>query len=146
VSEVDHRGKAMFVPPSDSWKLVLAIALGAMIFVGAYGAAPRRSVPARDLRRLVISALALYAVGASASLTDHPTLAALVYAAGISLCAFALWLSRGEDTGEDPPRGGEEPSDERPPPEPDGLPEFDFAAFEREFRKYAERSREPALR
>jgi hypothetical protein len=133
----------MFVPPSDAWKLVLAIALGAMIFVGAYGHAPRRSVPSTDLRRLVLSAL-----GAVASLTDHPTLAALVYAAGISLCAFTLWLSRGEDTGDDPPRGGEEPSDERPPPGPDGLPEFDFAAFEREFRAYSEDERppEPALR
>ena len=137
----------MFVPPSDAWKLVLAIALGAMIFVGAYGAAPRRSVPSTDLRRLVLSALGLYGVGAVASLTDHPTLAALVYAAGISLCAFTLWLSRGEDAGEDPPRGGEEPSDERPPPGPDGMPEFDFAAFEREFRVYSERrAREPALR
>jgi hypothetical protein len=135
----------MFVPPSDAWKLVLAVALGAMIFVGAYGAAPRRSVPSADLRRLVLCALGLYAVGAAASLTDHATVAALVYAAGISLCAFALWLSRGEDTGDDPPRGGEEPSDERPPPEPDGLPEFDFAAFERDFREYTERSREPAL-
>lgn len=135
----------MIVPASDAWKLVLAIALGAAIFVGAYGAAPRRSVPSADLRRLVCAALALYAVGAVASLSDHPTLAALVYAVGISLCAFALWLSRGEDTGDDPPRGGEEPSDERPPPEPDGLPEFDFAAFERDFRAYTEEQREPAL-
>ncbi len=136
----------MFVVPTDAWKLGLAVLLGGAIFIGAYGTAPKRKAPEGDLRRLVLSALVLYAVGALASLSDHPTVAALVYAAGITTCAFALWLSRGRDTGEDPPRGGEEPSDERPPPEPDGMPEFDFAAFERQFREYAERSREPALR
>ena|SRR5205807_9662474 len=135
----------MVVSPSDAWKLVLALALGAAIFAGAYGTAPRRSVSPADLRRLVVSALGLYVVGAVATLTDHPTLAAVVYAAGISLCAFALWLSRGRDSGEDPPPG-QKPADERPPPEPDGLPEFDFAAFERDFRAYADRSREPAVR
>jgi hypothetical protein len=134
----------MFVSPSDAWKLVLAIALGAAIFAGAYGSAPRRSASPADLRRLVVCALGLYVVGAIASLTDHATLAAVVYAAGISLCAFALWLSRGRDSDEGPPRG-EEPSDERPPPEPDGLPEFDFAAFERDFRAYADRARDPAM-
>jgi hypothetical protein len=136
----------MLVLPSDVWKLGLAILLGAAIFIGAYGTAPKRKAPDSELRRLVLSALGLYAVGALATLSDHPTLAALVFAAGITICAFALWLSRGHDSGEDPPRGGEQPSDERPPPEPDGLPEFDFAAFERQFRDYAERSREPALR
>jgi hypothetical protein len=136
----------MIVGPTEAWKLLLAVALGAAIFAAAYGAAPRRAVPAADLRRLVVSAIALYAVGAGASLTRHDTLAAVLYAAGISLCAFSLWLSRGRDAGEDPPPGGREPSDERPPPEPDGLPEFDFASFEREFRAYAERSREPAVR
>ena len=37
-----------------------------------------------------------------------------------------------------PPRGGGEPSDEQPPPSPDGLPEFDWAAFEEQFRAHAE--------
>jgi len=136
----------MFVVPSDAWKIGLAILLGAAIFIGAYGTAPKRKAPNVDLRRLVLSALVLYAVGAAATLSDHPTLAALVYAAGITICAFALWLSRGRDAGEDPPRGGEKPSDERPPPRGGSLPEFDFAAFERQFREYAERSDEPALR
>jgi hypothetical protein len=136
----------MIVGPSEAWKLVLAIALGAAIFAGAYGRAPKRTIPSADLRRLVFSALALYAVGAVATLTDHATLAAFVYAAGISICALALWLSRGRGYGDDPPRGGDEPSDEQPPPAPDGLPEFDFAAFEREFREYARRSRQPAVR
>ncbi len=78
-------------------------------------------MPGADLRRLVVSALGLYAVGGVASLTHHPVLAGLVYAAGIIVCALAAWLSRGTDS-EDPPRGGEDPVDERPPPEPDGLP------------------------
>ena len=131
----------MVVPPSDAWKLVLAILLGVGIFVSVYARAPRRAVPGSDLRRLVISALTLYAVGGLASLTHHPLLAGLVYAAGIIVCALAAWLSRGSDS-EDPP-GGEEPVDEQPPPEPDGVPAFDWAAFERDFRAYSERYREP---
>ena len=129
----------MFVPSSEAWKLALAFALGAAIVMGAWGAAPRRSVPHAELRRLVACALLLYGVGALASLAGHSTLAALAYAAGISVCALALWLSRGSDA-DDPPRGGEDPSDEQPPPAPDGLPRFDWNAFEREFRSYARRS------
>ena len=132
----------MVVPPSASWKLVLAIVLGAGIFASACAHAPRRSVPRAELRRLVLSALALYAVGAVASLTHHPFVAALVYAAGIVVCALAAWLSRGSDS-EDPP-GGEEPRDEQPPPEPDRLPSFDWAAFERQFRDYSRRERIPS--
>jgi uncharacterized membrane protein YfcA len=128
----------MVVPPSDAWKLVLAILLGAGILASAYAHAPRRAVPGHELRRLVLSALALYAVGGLASLTHHPVLAGLVYAAGIIVCALAAWLSRGTDS-EDPP-GGEEPVDEQPPPEPDGVPRFDWVAFEREFRAYSQRS------
>lgn len=127
--------------PSNAWKLVLAAALLVAIFFSAYAAAPRRSVPGTDLRRLVISALALYGVGGIASVSHHPMIAALVYAAGIAVCALAVWLSRGTDS-EDPPSGGEEPQDERPPPEPDGLPELhlDWGEFERAFRDYADRS------
>ena len=72
-----------------------------------------------------------------ASLTHHPALAGVVYAAGIMVCALAAWLSRGTDS-EDPPRGNE-PGDERPPPEPDGVPKFDWAEFERAFRAHSER-------
>lgn len=129
----------MFIASSEVWKLALAFALGAAILMGAWGAAPRRSVPRGDLRRLVACALLLYGVGGLASLAGHPTIAALAYAAGISVCALALWLSRGSDA-DDPPRGGDEPSDEQPPPAPDGMPEFDWNAFEREFRTYARRS------
>ncbi len=134
----------MVVPASEMWKLALAFALGAAIVMGAWGAAPRRSVPRTELRRLVACALLLYGVGGLASLVGHSTLAALAYAAGISVCALALWLSRGSDA-DDPPQGGEDPSDEQPPPAPDGMPEFDWAAFEREFQNYVRRSeRTPA--
>jgi hypothetical protein len=132
----------MVVASADAWKLVLAIALGAVVVLSAFARAPRRAVPGADLRRLVVAALALYAVGGIASLTHHPMLAGLVYAAGIAVCALAAWLSRGSDS-EDPP-GGEDPVDEQPPPEPDGLPSFDWATFERDFRSYSERDREPA--
>jgi hypothetical protein len=139
----------MPVPASDTWKLALGVALTAAILLGACGAAPRRAVAFVDLRRLVASALGLYIVGGIASLTHHPVLAALVYAAGISICALALWLSRGTDSDEGPPGGGEQPTDERPPPEPDGLTEFDWTVFEHEFRAYSQSGdppREPAVR
>ncbi len=130
----------MLVPPSEAWKLVLAIALAAAIFISLYARAPRRAVPRGDLRQLVVSAVGLYVVGGLASLAHHPMLAAIVYAAGIIICALAAWLSRGTDS-EDPP-GGQEPVDEQPPPEPDGVPKLDWEAFERDFRQYSER--EPA--
>jgi hypothetical protein len=132
----------MIVSTSVAWKLVLAVTLAGAILVSAYASAPRRPVPQGDLRRLVAAALALYVVGGVASLTHHPALAGLVYATGIVACALAAWLSRGSDS-EDPPRG-DEPVDEQPPPEPDGVPSLDWAEFERAFRAYSERERGPA--
>jgi hypothetical protein len=133
----------MFVPPTHAWKLVLAVVLCAAILVSASARAPRRSVPGAELRRLVASALLLYAVGALASMRHHTALAALVYAAGISVCAFAAWLSRGHGESDDPP-DGDKPSDEQPPPGPDGVPRFDWPAFERELRAYtSQRERKP---
>jgi hypothetical protein len=129
----------MFVPPSIAWKTALAVVLVIAILLSALAAAPRRASQPGELRRLVLSALGLYGVGGLASLTHHPALAGLVYAAGIAICALAAWLSRGTDS-EDPP-GGDEPVDERPPPEPDGLPELDWDDFERAFRAYSERPR-----
>ena len=130
----------MVVPPSDSWKLVLAITLASAIVGSACARAPRRAIPKQELRRLVLAAVGLYAVGGAASLTHHHALAGLVYAAGIVVCALAAWLSRGTDS-EGPPPGGE-PEDEQPPPDPDGLPEFDWTQFEQAFRAYSDR--EPA--
>src|SRR5665213_879009 len=124
-----------------AWRLVLAIAFCVAIFMSACARAPRQSIPSTELRRLVLSALILYAVGGLASLTHHEILAGLVYGGGIMVSALAAWLSRGRDQ-EDPP-DGDEPEDEQPPPEPDGVPRLDWATFERDFRAYAERRREP---
>jgi hypothetical protein len=131
----------MPLPPSFAWKLVLALVLIGGIALSAFARAPRRPLPPAELRHLVLGALSLYGVGVLASVTHHPVLAGIVYAAGISACALAAWLSRGDS--EDPPRG-EEPPDHEPPPDPDGLPEFDWRAFETQFRSYSKKTRELA--
>jgi hypothetical protein len=133
----------MPLPPSIAWKLLLALVLVGAILLSACAKAPSRTMPRTELRRLVLAALTLYAVGVFASVTHHALLAGVVYVAGIAACALAAWLSRGSDS-EDPPRGWDEPIDEQPPPKPDGMPWFDWRAFERDFRAYASRSREPA--
>jgi hypothetical protein len=126
-----------------AWRLALAVVFCVAIFTSACARAPRQSIPGTELRRLVLSALFLYAVGGLASLTHHEILAGLVYGAGIMVSALAAWLSRGRDQ-EDPP-DADPPEDEHPPPEPDGVPRLDWATFEREFHAYAERHRrEPA--
>jgi hypothetical protein len=130
------------VAPADAWKIVLAATLGGAILASAYARAPSRSFPTHELRRLVIGALALYMVGVAASLTRHPILAVVLFAAGIAVSALAAWLSRGSDSGGGPPRG-DEPVDRQPPPDPDGIPWFDWAAFERDFREYSRRRRDP---
>lgn len=127
----------MIVLRSEAWKLALALALVATIFGGAFARAPRRTVPGRELRMMVLAALGLYAVGALASLTRHPALAAVVYAAGIAVCALAAWLSRGAEP--DDPRGGPDSEAEDPPEGPDGSPDVDWSEFERAFRAYAHR-------
>ena len=126
------------MPPSLAWKLAFAAILVAAIAASACARAPRRSADPSELRRLVVCALGLYAIGGVATLTHHSALAAIVYATGISVAALAAWLSRGRDQ-EDPPDGGSEPVDEQPPPRPDGLPWWDWERFERDFREYAQR-------
>jgi len=133
-------GVDMPLPPSVAWKLLLALVLVGAIVLSACARAPRRPMARADLRRLVFAALTLYGVGVFASMTHHPALAGIVYVAGIAACALAAWLSRGSDS-EDPPRGDDDPIDEQPPPKPDGVPQFDWRAFERDFRDYSERSR-----
>ena len=128
----------MLVPPADAWKLVLAVALGGAILASAYAKAPRRAFPGSELRRLVLGALVLYAVGLAASLTHHAVLAVVLFASGITVSALAAWLSRGNDSGGGPPRG-DQPVDEQPPPDPAGMPRFDWVAFERDFEDYARR-------
>ena len=132
----------MLVPPADAWKLVLAVALGGAILASAYARAPRRTFPGSDLRRLVLGSLVLYAVGLAASLTHHAVLAVVLFASGITVSALAAWLSRGNDSGGGPPRG-DQPVDEQPPPDPAGMPRFDWVAFERDFEDYARGRRNP---
>jgi len=133
----------MVVSLSATLKLAFAVALVGAIFLSACARAPRQAVPRSELRRLVLCALTLYAVGGLASLTHHGALAGLVYGSGILVAALAAWLSRGRDA-DDPPDDSNEPVDEQPPPEPDGIPRLDWAAFEREFREYTERVGQPS--
>ncbi len=133
----------MPVPPSIAWKLVLVVALVGAILVSACARAPRRPLPRVELRRLVLAALTLYGVGVFASLTHHPLFAGVVYVSGIAACALAAWLSRGIDPEDPPDDGGQEPPNEGPPPDGrDGLPAFDWAAFERQFRAYSKHQRD----
>jgi hypothetical protein len=129
----------MLLAPSDAWKLVLAVVLLGAIAISAWARAPKAAAPTSELHRLVISALGLYVVGAVAWFTHHLLLAVLVYAAGITIAAVAAWLSRGSDSEDPPDDDGGEPHDEPPSPEPDGVPWFDWAAFERDFRAYSSR-------
>jgi len=114
----------------------VALALIAAIVISASVRAPRRHVPTPELRRLLVAALTLYAVGGVAIVDGRPTLAVAAFAAGVIASAFAAWLSRGSD--QDEPPGGSEPSD-RTPPDPDGMPEIDWDQFERERRNWARR-------
>jgi hypothetical protein len=133
----------MVVEP-NAWKLLLAVALLLAIVVSVCWAAPQHAVARRDLNRLVLSGLTLYAVGGLAALAHREKLAGLVFAAGIFTCALAVWLSRGTDSEDPPPE--DEPAGEPPPPGPGGVPELDWDAFERAFRVYAERNPTPPAR
>jgi hypothetical protein len=123
-----------------SWKLLLTVALLGAIGCSVFWRAPKVPIEREELRRLVFSAVVLYAVGALASISDRGALAGVVYASGILVCSLAVWLSRGIDRGD----GGEGPGDdgppdnEHPPPGPDGTPAFDWDAFERDLRNYVE--------
>jgi hypothetical protein len=131
----------MLVSPSLAWKLALAAALVGTIAAGQFARPPGHPAATEELRRLVVCALGLYAVGVLGWLTGHPLLAALVYSTGIAICALASWMSRGDS--EDPP-DEQEPADEHPPPGPDGLPEIDWARFDVDRQAYASRTRTPA--
>jgi hypothetical protein len=125
----------MVVSLAAAWRVAFVLAFCVAIVMSVRARAPRRSVPGAELRRLVLCALALYAVGALATLEHHGALAGFVYGTGIMISALAVWLSRGRDQ-EDPPDDDHEPVGQPPPPEPDGVPRFDWAAFERDFRVY----------
>ena len=124
-----------------TWKLALAIALGVAILLSALHPAPHHAVSGAGLRRLLLCALSCYVIGGLASLTHHAGLAGPLCAAGIATCSLAAWLSRGRDSGA-PPRA----QTTLPPPDSDGPPELDWAAFEREFREYSQPQPEPQPR
>lgn len=123
------------------WKLALAVALAGAIIISASARAPRRSTSRGDLQWLLLGALALYAVALLAMLRHRGELTILLFAAGIATSALAAWLSRGREDGG--LTGGYEPIDLHPPPGPDDLDGFDWARFERDFRAYVERRRDP---
>lgn len=123
-----------------NWKLALTVALLAAIFGSIVIRAPRQPIERRELQRLVMAAMILYAVGALATIAHHEMVAGVVYATGIVVCALAVWLSRGVDTddGGDWPGGwGGPPENEQPPPGPDGLPTIDWDEFERDLATWS---------
>jgi uncharacterized membrane protein YphA (DoxX/SURF4 family) len=115
----------------------VALGLIAAIVISASVGATRRHVPTPGLRLLLIAVLTLYAVGCAAIVHGQLTPAVAAFAAGMIVCAFGAWLSRGSDKGE-PPSGGE-PFDRPPPRRPDCPPEIDWDRFERELRDWAGR-------
>jgi hypothetical protein len=124
----------MFGGMSTGWKLALTAGLLVAILGSVVARAPRRPIDRLELRRLVLSALLLYGVGAVASILHRGQLAGLLYASGIVVCSIAVWLSRGTDRGDGPdgPGGGAPPENEQPPPGPEGIPVFDWDQFDRE--------------
>jgi hypothetical protein len=103
--------------------------------------APRTAIPTAQLRRMILSAVALYLMGACAWLTHQRVAAAALCAAGTGVATLAAWLSRGAKP-DDPP-SAPDPARPHPPDDPERRPpEFDWDAFEQAFRAYSER--EPA--
>lgn len=130
----------LFTPPLAG-KLALAALLVIAIALAARARAPRRRAAPSDLRRLVLSVLVLYAVGLVALLDGHATLSTVAFAAGVATAALAAWLSRGADS-DDPPGGGDPPA-RVPPPDPDGVPRWDWERFDRERRTWTLPPRQP---
>lgn len=123
-------------------KLLLGISLVTAVGLGLKAPAPRTRAADGELRRLLLSGIGLYGVGLVAALTHHATMAALVYACGIAVCAVAVWLSRGTEPEGPPPEDGPghgPPRDEDPPRDPGQLSPADWEAFERALRDYAAR-------
>lgn len=118
---------------STGWKLALTGGLLVAILGSVCLRAPRRSIERFELRRLVLSALLLYAIGAVASVLHRGGVAGLLYASGIVVCSVAVWLSRGTERGDglDGPGGSEPPTDDHPGTGPDGLPALDWDQFDR---------------
>jgi hypothetical protein len=120
-------------------RLAGAVVLVLLVSYGAWGRAPHRAAAPRDLRRLVIAAVVLYAVGVAAVLARRPIPSIAAFAGGVAAASLAAWLSRGGNTDDGDDNGGggggRPPIDRTPPPPgPDGLPEVDWGRFDRERR------------
>ncbi|HWD63547.1 MAG TPA: hypothetical protein VG405_00105 [Solirubrobacteraceae bacterium] len=131
---------------ASGWKLILTAGLLVAILGSVCLRAPRRPIARFELRQLVLSAMLLYGIGVVASVVHRGGLAGVLYASGIVVCSVAVWLSRGFDRGDGPdgPGGSEPPTDEDPSTGPDGIPPWDWDAFERERAAWSERN--PASR
>ncbi len=118
-----------------AWKLIPAILMLGALVAGFLARPPREPVSSRELKQLVAAVAALYMVGGVALAMHRTPLAAIVFGAGLVLCALALWLSRGhtpppKDDNDGGGGGGE------PPLEPLPLgPDFDWAYYEDQFRE-----------
>jgi hypothetical protein len=129
----------MTVTPLLIGKLLLGLLLVVAIGIAARGRAPRRAPAPAELRRLVASALVLYAVGLIALIDGHPTLSTIAFACGVGTASLAAWLSRGADSDDDGPSGGHEPPEGVPPPDPEGLSAWDWERFDRERHDWEQR-------
>jgi hypothetical protein len=129
----------MTITPLLVGKLLLGLLLVVAILIAARGRAPRRAPAPDELRRLVGSAVVLYAVGLFALLEGHPTLSTIAFACGVGTASLAAWLSRGADPGDDGPGGGEDPPADVPPPDPEGALGWDWERFDRERRDFEQR-------
>jgi uncharacterized membrane protein YfcA len=127
---------AMFL--ALAWRALVTLALLGVIVVSLRLRAPSQRLDRRELRRLVGAGVLLYVVGAAAAIDGRPPLAAGAFAAGILVCALAVWLSRGGEG----PEGRDD--GEEPPTDPELGPDFDWDAFERELADYCRDK--PALR
>jgi hypothetical protein len=109
-------------------KLASTLALAGILVAGLTARPPRMPVTPRELISLVLAVVALYLVGAGALFAHRTGLAAVVFAAGLTLAALAIWLSRG-GTPPRPAEDGREPEVEPPPPAP-----FDWSFYEQQLR------------
>jgi hypothetical protein len=129
----------MTVTPLLVGKLLLGLLLVVAIGIAARGRAPRRAPVPAELRRLVVSALVLYAVGLFALLEGRPTLSTIAFACGVGTASLAAWLSRGADSDDDGPGGGQDPPADVPPPDPHGALGWDWERFDRERNNWDQR-------
>ena len=125
-----------------AWKLIPTVLLAGGLIASLTVAPPRTPIAPRDMVRLVVAVSTLYLAGGAALLAHRTGLAALVFGAGLALCAVSVWLARG---GTPPPRGdggSHPPSEPTPPVEPAPIV-FDWSYYEDQLRASAPDAPEP---